>query len=227
MSFVVPPSIDGSLIYRLPYLHITRAHNRSFISMKIQTFFVPFQANILDELFADRFLIHHQFFILHIEYLAGEQVLPMGHQALIVQVILAQFRQREGGFKTRETVKKYRDAGVQWVALTVDDTGVREQGFNKPDSGKVFRQFVSDARSARAVKRQFLQIPRRILYRHFSIDKCRAFREGLGVFELLSNGMIYRENSSKFTSPMNQGMAREDLLNQRGTGSGHTHDEHG
>ena len=127
----------------------------------------------------------------------------------------------------RETMKKYRDTTVQGVALTVNNTGIREQGFNKTDIEIVPRQFVRDTLSSGAVKRQFLQIARRIFFRHFSIKEGHISRIGMGVFELLSNASMYCGNSPEFTGPMYQGVTGEDLLNQGATGSGHAHYEYG
>ena len=69
----------------------------------------------------------------------------MGHQTLIVRIISAQLRQLKGAFQFWEKMKKYRDAVVQGVALTVDNTGFRKQGLNKTNSGKVPQQLVRDA----------------------------------------------------------------------------------
>ena len=109
----------------------------------------------------------------------------------------------------------------------MDDAGLREQGLNKTDFEIVPWQFVSDVFRSGAVKRQLLQILRRIFFSHFCIEKRHTFRIGIGVFELLINGKCYRRDSLELTGPINFRMARDDLLNQGGAGSRHAQYEYG
>ncbi len=145
MFFIVFPSIHRIFIHGFPDLHITNGPDISFVFVKIQTFFIPLQAKIIDQLLANRFLTHYQFFILHREYLAGEQVLPMGHQALIVQIILAKLRQLEGPLPILDIMKKYRETAVQRIALTVDNTSIWEQGLDDPLAKPVPRRDIHGA----------------------------------------------------------------------------------
>ena len=89
---------------------------------------------------------HHRL-VLHLQNLARQHLVPMGHQLLVLQIELAEFKQVVGeGLPFREVLLETPDAAVHRVATGINDFCVRQNGLYKANIGEVIRHLVRKKR---------------------------------------------------------------------------------
>jgi len=152
----------------------------------------------------------------------------MLHQARIVPVVAAEIGEIVGeGLALAEPQEVAGEAGVERVALAVDDPRLGEEERDEAEAEEVARRLVGDAQRRGRMPAQMLQMLLGNAFGESSVDVGRTLRNGPLDAQPLGQRLHDPAHIVELARAVDLRVAGEDLLDQRGARARHADDEDG
>src|SRR5882672_3048248 len=149
LPLVVLPAPRRAPIERLTHLPDARRLDRVHHPLERQAVLIPVEAAERQQLLDGRPRIAHQRVVVEIQDVRAVKRLPVGHQAPIPDVVMADVHEVERvAHAVIEMQEIDREAVVERIARGVHDLRVRQQRLDEPEMEKIIRALVRDPVSA-------------------------------------------------------------------------------
>src|SRR5271165_3589288 len=128
--------------------------------MELETARIPRQPDVREHAAAPAFRIIDEVLVPDLEQrLRRQHGAPVRHQAPVLLVVMREVAEvSRVGVRGGEALEVDRQAGVERIAIEMNEPGTRQRRVNETDVPEVDRQLVDDARSIGSLRREPLEI---------------------------------------------------------------------